>query len=455
MKNSVYLKDYVRMHPDNRMAWYLLGKEYDRSGQEGKAHYCYIQAGEIYEAFESSKVPAEVWKEYEAKLLEAQVRKQRNRRRVRKLLLACIFLLLIWIPSPSLNENSKNNRDNVRTAGMDAVGEQEIYFTAKPLVTAKDKLQTKAQLLSATDGTPDATTAVLAMGRADKWLVWKPEMKVNFTIDNRKAEGKKTLQSYDAADCVCRPPDAEDLKRKALKWTQEQEMLVMLMSAIQHYQEQKGKLPGKLSDLALPFPNNWIAGEAVETSIAFPKALHRVKELQNKAANSPQNAEELKNNSSANKKTAPFFQKELEIKVDKAKHKLALVSGNVILRVYDVGLGGQRTPEGSFRITDKVVNPNGHDDGEFGSRGMELSAGNYAIHGTNEEDSIGKDESLGCIRMRKADVEELFDLAPKGTKVTIGSDLVPDSAKPGAAPRFRLPDRQDQTNPHKTYHWLN
>ncbi|GJM84202.1 hypothetical protein HMSSN139_66980 [Paenibacillus sp. HMSSN-139] len=70
-----------------------------------------------------------------------------------------------------------------------------------------------------------------------------------------------------------------------------------------------------------------------------------------------------------------------------------------------------------------MVNPNGKDDGEFGSRGMQLSDTNYAIHGTNEPDSIGKDESLGCIRMGKKDVEELFDLVPKGTKVKIGKGI--------------------------------
>lgn len=65
------------------------------------------------------------------------------------------------------------------------------------------------------------------------------------------------------------------------------------------------------------------------------------------------------------------------------------------------------------------MNPNGRDNGEFGSRGMQLSDSNYAIHGTNEPDSIGKDESLGCIRMSRKDVEELFAMVPMGTKVQI------------------------------------
>lgn len=65
MKNSQHLKAYVQMHPDNKMAWYLLGKEYYKNGQQGKANYCFNQAGEVYEAFEHSKVPADMLKQYE------------------------------------------------------------------------------------------------------------------------------------------------------------------------------------------------------------------------------------------------------------------------------------------------------------------------------------------------------------------------------------------------------
>lgn len=41
------------------------------------------------------------------------------------------------------------------------------------------------------------------------------------------------------------------------------------------------------------------------------------------------------------------------------------------------------------------------------------------IHGTNRPSSIGKPCSDGCIRMRNADVEALYDLVPLGTRVEI------------------------------------
>lgn len=41
------------------------------------------------------------------------------------------------------------------------------------------------------------------------------------------------------------------------------------------------------------------------------------------------------------------------------------------------------------------------------------------IHGTNEEHAIGRPASHGCVRLRNADVMELFDLVPEGTPVWI------------------------------------
>jgi lipoprotein-anchoring transpeptidase ErfK/SrfK len=41
------------------------------------------------------------------------------------------------------------------------------------------------------------------------------------------------------------------------------------------------------------------------------------------------------------------------------------------------------------------------------------------IHGTNHEETIGQPDSHGCVRMRNADVIELFDLVPAGAEVRI------------------------------------
>ncbi|GAT33531.1 L,D-transpeptidase catalytic domain cotaining protein [Terrimicrobium sacchariphilum] len=41
------------------------------------------------------------------------------------------------------------------------------------------------------------------------------------------------------------------------------------------------------------------------------------------------------------------------------------------------------------------------------------------IHGTNQEQLIGTPASHGCVRMKNADIQELYDLIPEGTPVEI------------------------------------
>jgi len=41
------------------------------------------------------------------------------------------------------------------------------------------------------------------------------------------------------------------------------------------------------------------------------------------------------------------------------------------------------------------------------------------IHGTNHEEEIGRPASHGCIRMRNADVAELYELVAEGTPISI------------------------------------
>jgi L,D-transpeptidase YbiS len=41
------------------------------------------------------------------------------------------------------------------------------------------------------------------------------------------------------------------------------------------------------------------------------------------------------------------------------------------------------------------------------------------IHGTNHEDALGRPASHGCVRMKNADIAELFEMAPEGMEVRI------------------------------------
>jgi hypothetical protein len=67
---------------------------------------------------------------------------------------------------------------------------------------------------------------------------------------------------------------------------------------------------------------------------------------------------------------------------------------------------------------------------------------------------MGKDESLGCVRMTKEDLEELYDIVPVGTPVKIAKGGLPSELR--APPeRFRLKSTKDETNPRKVFDWLN
>lgn len=56
--------------------------------------------------------------------------------------------------------------------------------------------------------------------------------------------------------------------------------------------------------------------------------------------------------------------------------------------------------------------------GVLGTRRLNLGNG-YALHGTNQPDSIGRSVSHGCIRLRNEDIEKLYEMVPVGTPIYI------------------------------------
>jgi len=68
-----------------------------------------------------------------------------------------------------------------------------------------------------------------------------------------------------------------------------------------------------------------------------------------------------------------------------------------------------------------------------GTRWIGLSEHGYGIHGTNAPGSIGKNASHGCIRLRNADVEQLFKLVAVGDEVEIFGEQSIEVVAIGAA----------------------
>lgn len=114
-----------------------------------------------------------------------------------------------------------------------------------------------------------------------------------------------------------------------------------------------------------------------------------------------------------------------QVRIYTRERKLYLITGQRQDRVYPIAVGkpATPTPNGSYQIINKIVNPGG----VLGTRwmGLNIPDGPYGIHGTFRPDSIGKAISNGCIRMYNKDVEELFNTVHIGTTVIIENTLTP------------------------------
>ena len=131
--------------------------------------------------------------------------------------------------------------------------------------------------------------------------------------------------------------------------------------------------------------------------------------------------------------------------VDKSSYRLGLGMGQeedrVFVRSFNVGLGrDNRTPEGQFEVSSRVENPQ-HTDPETGKvfgkddplnpvgehwiaiKGTEPATeklSGFGLHGTIDENSIGRSESLGCVRMLPDDIALLYEvLSPGRSEVEI------------------------------------
>lgn len=124
--------------------------------------------------------------------------------------------------------------------------------------------------------------------------------------------------------------------------------------------------------------------------------------------------------------------------------------------------GSYRTPLGIFRVESKVgsnaksgsvfkglrftgeiLSPNAPGRDPIVTRvlclrGVESANSNARrrgifIHGTPEENRIGKPASYGCIRMKSSDIIQLYEVLPVGSRVIITDAAQPTLANPGVS----------------------
>ncbi|MFN0056168.1 MAG: L,D-transpeptidase family protein [Planctomycetales bacterium] len=99
------------------------------------------------------------------------------------------------------------------------------------------------------------------------------------------------------------------------------------------------------------------------------------------------------------------------------------------VRRFSVGLGKPGlTPVGTFKVINKLVDPTYYGEegvisgkdarNPLGVRWIDIGD-SFGIHGTNEPDTIGKNESRGCVRMLNDDVKQVYDLLTLDSEATI------------------------------------
>ena len=126
------------------------------------------------------------------------------------------------------------------------------------------------------------------------------------------------------------------------------------------------------------------------------------------------------------------------VKTAERKLYLMLGGGEAIRYTVAVGRPGKQW-QGQARVSGKFVQPawtppaevradnpalpevipGGAPNNPMGVAAMTLSGGEYAIHGTNKPESIGKFASYGCIRMLNQDITDLFERVDVGTQVVV------------------------------------
>ncbi|MFH1876505.1 MAG: L,D-transpeptidase family protein [Candidatus Omnitrophota bacterium] len=118
------------------------------------------------------------------------------------------------------------------------------------------------------------------------------------------------------------------------------------------------------------------------------------------------------------------------IVVDKSQNLLFLKVRDEVVKTYVVSTGkNNSSPIGTFTIINKLPNPTWFRAGAvvsadspeniLGSRWMGFNLKGYGIHGTTLPQELGTQVTLGCVRMKNEEVEELYDIVPEGTEVMI------------------------------------
>jgi hypothetical protein len=122
--------------------------------------------------------------------------------------------------------------------------------------------------------------------------------------------------------------------------------------------------------------------------------------------------------------------------VDLSSRWTLYLLGDEVVAAWEVGVGKEEgsTRVGTFTIGDKQNEPMwfqpgrapvpfGDPENPLGTRWLAWNEGgkgtSLGFHGTSEPDGVGGRVSLGCVRMRNADVETLYEILPRDATVLV------------------------------------
>jgi len=251
------------------------------------------------------------------------------------------------------------------------------------------------------------------------------------------------------------------------------ESTTVIRSALYQYAVKNGILPSNLSELTQPYPENYLTALPLEPYSMKNRAVSQGDE-QGGWIYSPQDISAGQNDSQLLNIISQSLQPNLygnntlsfsplTLVIDKVKYTLSVQSGKTVFRKYPIGLGDDNsTPDGTYFVKRKIMNPDKEiplDSNVFGTRGLELSNPNYAIHGTNDLQSIGSGKSHGCIRLSNRDMKDLYAMIPLNTAVIIAKNddkdqgLAQLNLQNDSREYYNISDNSKEEDPQGNLHW--
>ncbi|WP_459929085.1 L,D-transpeptidase [Desulfosporosinus burensis] len=276
------------------------------------------------------------------------------------------------------------------------------------------------------------------------------------------AGGDKNIQVY----IYPQESTAFDTSQERQLW----ETTTVVRSATYQFSKKNGYLPEDLKTLIQPFPNNYLTelpNDPFELKHTVTLSSTGEGGWLYSLMENPANQDWVAVVKEAIKPNIPYVKEipfsPITITINKGNHTLLVISGDRIIRKYSVALGKEdSTPEGDFFISKKIMNPDKFvplDQNVYGTRAMELSNINFAIHGTNLPSSIGQEVSQGCIRLNNSEMEDLYAITPLYTPVKIGKSTTPIQGLPLLdSPNIYLYNRTDNKKEEdnlSVYHWAH